>query len=88
MIKKRLAFCAAYKDWTPANWEKVMYSDESTFRCIRSIKTRMRRAKGSDRFDSRFTSMTVKHPDSVMVWGCFSGAVERVACTFSRKTVP
>jgi transposase len=85
MKKKRLAFCAAYKDWTAADWEKVMYSDESTFRCIRSIKTRVRRAKGSDRFDSRFTSVTVKHPDSVMVWGCFSGAVGRGGLYFLPK---
>jgi transposase len=36
MKKKRIAFFKAYKDWTPKQWEKVMYLDESTFRCIRS----------------------------------------------------
>ncbi len=73
MIKKRLAFCRQYKNWTEADWAKVMYSDESTFRCIRSIKSRVRRPKGSNRFDPRYTSTTVKHPDSVMIWACFSG---------------
>jgi hypothetical protein len=51
MKKKRLAFCRKYKNWTAADWGKVMYSDESTFRCIRSIKSRVRRAPGSNRFD-------------------------------------
>jgi transposase len=54
-----------------------MYSDESTFRCIRSIKSRVRRAPGSNRFDSWYTVKTVKHPDSVMVWDCFTGDVGR-----------
>lgn len=26
----------------------------------------------SDALDPKFTTKTVKHPDSVMVWGCFS----------------
>lgn len=73
MIKKRLAFCRQYRDWTEADWANVMYSDESTFRCIRSIKSKVRRPSGSNRFDPRYTSLSVKHPDSVMIWGCFSG---------------
>jgi transposase len=72
MKKKRLAFCRAYKAWTAEDWANVMFSDESTFRCIRSIKTKVRRPSGSNRFDPRYTAKTVKHPDSVMVWGCFS----------------
>ncbi len=74
MKKKRMAFCRKYKGWTAAQWEKVMFSDESTFRVIRSVRTLVRRPSGSNRFDSRFTMKTVKHPASVMVWGCFSGA--------------
>jgi transposase len=74
MKKKRLAFCRKYKHWTAADWEKVMYSDESTFRVIRATRTLVRRPVGSNRYSSQFTVKTVKHPDSVMVWGCFSAA--------------
>jgi hypothetical protein len=74
MRKKRLAFCKKYKNWTSADWETVMYSDESTFRCIRATRSLVRRPRGSNCFDSRFTVKTVKHHDSVMVLGCFSGA--------------
>jgi len=72
MKKKRLQFAKKHKDWSAADWSKVMYSDESTFRCIRATRSKVRRPSGSNRFDSRFTVKTVKHPDSVMVWGCFS----------------
>jgi hypothetical protein len=55
MKKKRLAFYAAYMDWSSGDREKVMYSSESTFLRMRSIKTKVRRAKESDYFDSHFT---------------------------------
>jgi hypothetical protein len=73
MKSKRLAFAKKYKHWTEEDWSKVMFSDESTFRCLRAVRSRVRRPTGSDRFDSRYTVKTVKHPDSVMVWGCFAG---------------
>jgi hypothetical protein len=88
MKKKRLAFCAAYKDWSAADWKKVMYSEESTFHCIRFIKTRVRRAKGLDWFDSRFMSVTVKHLDTVIVGGVSLELLGEVACTSSPRTVP
>jgi len=77
MKKKRLDFANKYKDWTAEDWSKVMYSDESTFECIRSASRKVRRPKGSDRYDPRYTVATVKHPDKIMFWGCFSAQVGR-----------
>ena len=77
MKQKRLNFAKAYSHFTPEDWSKVMYSDESTFRCLRATRTKVRRPVGSNRFESKFTVKTVKHPSSVMVWGCFSVAVGR-----------
>lgn len=34
MKKKRLTFTHKYKNWTPEDWKKVMFTDESTFRHI------------------------------------------------------
>ena len=31
MRQKRLAFCQKYKEWTPEQWRRVMFSDESMF---------------------------------------------------------
>ena len=35
MRKKRLTFAKNYEHWTPQQWRKVMFSDESTFRLVR-----------------------------------------------------
>ena len=52
-----------------ADWKKVMFSDESTFRLVRGRYKLVRRPSGV----SRYIIKTVKHPKSVMVWGVFSG---------------
>ncbi len=73
MKAKRLAFAKKHRHLTEEDWSKVMYSDESTFRCMRATRKRVRRPVGSDRFDSQYIMKMVKHPASLMVWGCFSG---------------
>ncbi len=55
----------AYKNWTE---EDCLFSNESMVRCIQSIKSKVRRPSGSNRFDSRYMSKTVKPPDSVMIF--------------------
>ena len=85
MKKKRLAFCNKYKHWTQEQWSRMMFSDESMFKCIRSASTKVRRPLNSNRFDPRFTVKTVKHPAQVMVWGCFTGAKGRGGLYFLPK---
>jgi hypothetical protein len=75
MKAKRIDFAKAYRHWTSEDWYKVMNSDESTFKCPRTTRVKVRRPKDSSRFDSHYTIKTVKHPNSVMVWGCFSGTL-------------
>jgi transposase len=38
MKSKRLAFAKQYRHWTEEDWSKVMFSDESTFRCVRATR--------------------------------------------------
>ncbi len=42
-MKKRLAFTKQYRYFTEEDRSTVMYSDPSTFWCIRSIRSRVRR---------------------------------------------
>ena len=73
MKAKRLAFAQEHANWSVRRWSSVMFSDESHFELFTGSRfTRVRRARGSNRFDPKFTSKTVKHPPKVMVWGCFS----------------
>lgn len=51
----------------------MLWSDESTFRVTDGIGGNIYRRHGSDPLDPRYIEATVKHPDSEMVWGAFSG---------------
>lgn len=87
MKKKRLNFCKTYKHWTVVEWKKVMFSDESTFRLVRGESKIVRRPSSVSRYDPKYTVKTVKHPDSVMVWGAFSGNKGRGGLYFLPKNV-
>lgn len=71
-VKRRIAFCRKYAHWTPEDWAKVLFSDESTFRQFNNVRGFVRRPPGSNPNDPRFVTTTVKHCPQVMVWGCFS----------------
>ena len=85
MKTKRLTFAKNYSHWTTEPWRKVMFSDESNFQVFKMGSTSVRRPKSSDRFDPRYTVPTVKHSQSVMVWGCFLGEKGRGGLYFLPK---
>jgi hypothetical protein len=85
MKKKRLVFCKAYQDWRVEDWPKVMYTDECAFRCFRSIRIQVIRPMRTNQCDSQYTVKTVKHRDSMVIWGCFSGAVRHGGLFFLSK---
>ena len=41
---------------------------------FRNASAEVRRPSTSNRYDPRFAILIVKHPTSVMVWGCFSAS--------------
>jgi hypothetical protein len=47
----------------------------------------VRHPSGSNRFDTKYAAKTVKHPASVMVWGCFSANLGRGGIYFLPKNV-
>lgn len=67
----RLRFVAEHSEWTLDKWRTVLWSDEASFEVTDNQRGRVYRRPGSDPTDSRYTTHTVKHPDSLMVWGCF-----------------
>jgi DDE superfamily endonuclease/transposase/Homeodomain-like domain-containing protein len=72
--RKRLSFANGYKDWTEAQWEKVLFSDEKCF-YGKGFCGRMwvRREKGTA-LDPQYTIHKTAHPVKVNVWGCFCAA--------------
>ena len=70
----RMAFAHEHKDWTVAQWQRVIWTDESRFALNGSDRTRklVRLLPGEERMDP-FTIKIVKHGGGgLMVWGCFS----------------
>uniref|UniRef100_A0A9J8A6Z0 Tc1-like transposase DDE domain-containing protein n=1 Tax=Cyprinus carpio carpio TaxID=630221 RepID=A0A9J8A6Z0_CYPCA len=60
-IRDRLMFCRKYSEWTAEDWGKVIFSDEAPFRLFGASGKRL-----------SCVMPTVKHPDTIHVWGCFS----------------
>ena len=69
---KRIKFCKKYLAWNEEQWKTVLWSDEATFTITGTPSSRVYRRPGSDPLDPKFTSKFVKHPASLMVWGCFT----------------
>ena len=55
------------------DWRNVMFCDESTSQLVLRGYTLVRKPSGVSRYESRYIIKTVKHPQSVMVWGAFIG---------------
>ena len=53
MKKQRLVFAKKRAHWTPTQWRKVMFSDESTFQVFRVCSTKVRRPYSANRYDPR-----------------------------------
>lgn len=71
--EKRVAFAHKYKQWDDETWLGVLWSDESVFSITDSCAGNVYRRPGSDPLDPRYLHSTIKHPDSLMVWGAFTG---------------
>ena len=51
MKKQRIAFAKKYIHWTPAQWKRVMFSDESNFQVFRVGSPMVRRPHDSNTVD-------------------------------------
>ena len=83
-LLKRLQFCREHRNWTTEQWRAVMWSDESTFELFGQSDRFVRIPIGADRCNPRYTQPTVKHPASVMIWGCISGAGRGGLCFLAK----
>ena len=71
-IRDRLQFCKKHKEWTVEDWNKVIFSDEAPFSLFGTSRRSLVRRRNGERFNKDCVIPTIKHPDTVHVWGCFS----------------
>lgn len=70
--QKRIDWALAHRQWTEEDWGRVIWSDESKICIFGSDGVKyVRRRPGEDLLPG-CTTATMKHPVSVMVWGCMT----------------
>ncbi len=80
--QRRLTWAEEKKNWTVAQWSKVLFSDESKF-CI-SFGNQGPRVwrKGGEAHSPSCLKSSVKFPQSVMIWDAMSSAGFGPLCFF------
>jgi hypothetical protein len=63
MMLQRLEFANQYQHWGVEDWKRIIFSDKSHFELQYGTRVdHCRRPRRSDRFSTKFTCKTVKHP--------------------------
>ena len=85
-IRDRLIFCKMYRDWTAEDWGQVIFSDESPFRLFGASGRKLVRRRQGERYHQSCVMPTVKHPETIQVWGCFSAKGVGSLTIFTQNT--
>ncbi|GBN62737.1 hypothetical protein AVEN_134125-1 [Araneus ventricosus] len=68
--RRRVAWTKSHLSWTPSQWEKVLWTDESIFEVsYANIGRKVIRKKDKAKDPSCYKRVILK-ASSVMVWGC------------------
>ena len=70
--KRRLDWARSHVKWPIEKWRKVLFSDESTFTVNNHAGNNFVRRKPEEEYWPYCISPTIKHPQSIMVWGCMA----------------
>jgi transposase len=69
--RRRVRWCMDRLHYTPEQWKRFLFTDESKFTLRFSQKTRVWRTK-EELYEPFAMTGTVKHDDHIMVWGGFA----------------
>lgn len=69
-IQRRLAFATGYASWSKADWERVIFSDETHIEVWGRSRVWVQRPAGAA-FDPKYFANRMPHSERVSLWGCF-----------------
>ena len=70
--KKRVIWAREYLNWTRDQWKNVLWSDESKISIFGCDGLRYVRRRVGEELLPECLTPTMKHPVSVMIWGCMT----------------
>ena len=70
--KDRIAWAKEHLNWTSEDWDKVIFSDESTFTIQNHAGNNFVRRRPHEAFIPQCISPTIKHPTCGMIFGCMT----------------
>lgn len=73
-VQKRLSFAEGYKNWTPEQWEQVLFSDEKTFYADGFCGRVWVRRPVGEALNPEYTVHKQAHPLKTGAWACFCAA--------------
>jgi transposase len=71
-IQRRLSFAEGYANWLVADWDRVIFSDETHIEVYGRSRVWVQRPSGAA-FDPEYMVERVPHSERVSLWGCFCG---------------
>lgn len=72
--RKRVQWAKAHVSWSQEQWKRVLWSDESKIGLFGSDGIHYVRRRSGEELLPECLMPTMKHPVSVMVWGCMSAS--------------
>ena len=72
--KHRLEWARSHVKWPVEKWRKVLFSDESIFTLNNHAGNNYVRRRPEEEYRLYCISPIIKHPQSIMVWGCMAAS--------------
>ena len=85
-IKERLDFARRHRDWTTADWKRVIWSDETKINRFCSDGRSWCWVRDGEARTERHVKQTIKHGGgSLMIWGCMTATGPGFMCKINGR---